>query len=154
MAIPVPFSGGCACGAIRYECTAEPRAMRSCHCRDCQRATGSPYAALLSVPVAAFHLKQGEPQYFTVEAESGNPISRGFCPTCGSPILSKASVHPEIITVRAASLDDPSWFRSEIDVWISRAQPWDYMNPATQKSETHPTPEQLQEMLKAKRGFQ
>ena len=149
MTISAPFSGGCACGAIRYECTAEPFAMRNCHCHDCQRATGSPYAALLSVPVAAFHLKQGEPRYATTEAESGNTFSRGFCPTCGSSITAKASAYPEIFSVLVISLDDPSGFLPQMDCWTASAQPRNYMSPETLKFEKQPTPEQIQELLRA-----
>jgi hypothetical protein len=46
----IPFTGGCMCGAIRYECSTEPLAMGICHCRDCQRATGSAFAAALMLP--------------------------------------------------------------------------------------------------------
>lgn len=48
--MPLPFSGGCFCGRVRYECDAEPRIAFNCHCRDCQYATGSAYAAVLMVP--------------------------------------------------------------------------------------------------------
>ncbi len=51
-----PFSGGCACGAIRYECAAEPLYMGNCHCRDCQRATGSAYFVAVGVSAPAFRL--------------------------------------------------------------------------------------------------
>ena len=61
--MPTPFSGGCACGAIRYECSAEPLLPLNCHCRDCQRASGSAYAAVLAVPVAAFTLTKGDLKY-------------------------------------------------------------------------------------------
>ena len=54
-----PFTGGCACGAMRYECTAEPLYMDNCHCRDCQRATGSAYFAAVGVSVTAFRLTIG-----------------------------------------------------------------------------------------------
>ena len=49
-----PFSGGCACGAIRYSCAAEPLYMGNCHCRDCQRATGSAYFAAVIVKQSDF----------------------------------------------------------------------------------------------------
>ena len=57
--LATPFSGGCACGAIRYECTAEPVLMFHCHCRDCQRASGGPYSSYVIVPADAFKLLQG-----------------------------------------------------------------------------------------------
>ena len=59
--ITTPFSGGCACGEIRYECTAEPMMMLNCHCRDCQRSSGGPFSSFVVVPTAAFELRQGTP---------------------------------------------------------------------------------------------
>lgn len=56
--MPVPFSGGCACGAIRYECSGEPLASLNGHCRDCQRASGSAFAAILIAPPPLFLLPQ------------------------------------------------------------------------------------------------
>lgn len=52
--MPTPFTDDCACGAIRYTCRAEPLASLNCHCRDCQRASGSAFAAALIVPAASF----------------------------------------------------------------------------------------------------
>src|SRR5215470_9953070 len=81
-----PFTGGCACGAVRYTCSAEPLMMANCHCRDCQRAGGAPYAAVLLVPKAAVTFT-GEIKFHQVQADSGNMASRGFCPACGSPLF-------------------------------------------------------------------
>ena len=101
------LSGGCACGAIRYECEAAPVMMVNCHCRDCQRANGAAYAAVLAVPLAALRL-QGEPRYHRVIAASGKGIERGFCPNCGSQLMVKLDLLPDMIELHAGSLDDPS----------------------------------------------
>jgi hypothetical protein len=55
----IPCSGGCACGAIRYESTAEPALMLHCHCRDCQRSSGGPFSSFVIVPKEAFKVSQG-----------------------------------------------------------------------------------------------
>ena len=55
----IPFTGGCACGAIRYECSAEPIMMFKCHCRDCQQVTGGGFVAGLLVPASAFRSDEG-----------------------------------------------------------------------------------------------
>ena len=136
--MPVPFSGGCACGAIRYTCLAEPLASLNCHCRDCQRASGSAFAAVLIVPATAFSLIQGKPSFYDVKADSGNNMSRGFCRQCGVPIFiqhTRITPGPEVAVIHAASLDDPSWFQPTMDIYTSRAQPWDFMNPALRKFE-------------------
>ena len=124
-----PFTGGCACGAVRYECTAEPLGSINCHCRDCQRASGTAYASVLRVPAASFRVIKGEARFYSVKADSGNTVSRGFCAECGSPLFSRLSGMPEVVGVRAGSLDDPSWHRPAIDIFTASAQPWDYMNP-------------------------
>jgi hypothetical protein len=77
------LSGGCACGAIHYECNADPIAMLNCHCRDCQRASGAPYSSLVAVPKAAVEMR-GEPRYHKIIGSSGKAVERGFCPTCGT----------------------------------------------------------------------
>src|SRR5437867_1208476 len=57
--VTVPFSGGCACGAVRYECSAEPVIALNCHCRDCQRASGTAYASGIFVPGVALRITKG-----------------------------------------------------------------------------------------------
>lgn len=128
-----PFSGGCLCGAIRYESSAEPVFSINCHCRDCQRTTGTAYAPVLVVPKDAVKITQGEPTCYTVTADSGETVSRGFCPECGAGIFSKLSANPDMMGLKAASLDDPSWFKPAMDIYTDSAQPWDVMNPELPK---------------------
>ncbi len=132
------FSGGCACGVIRYECTAEPLFSVNCHCRDCQRETGSAFAPVLAVPAAAFALTRGSPAYFDVTSDSGKTTRRAFCAACGSPLFGEPGSRPDIVTIRAGSLDDPGGFRPSRDIFTARAQPWDYMNPELPKSSKLP----------------
>ena len=144
--MPTLFSGGCACRAVRYKCTAEPVASWSCHCRDCQRATGSGYSPALFVPEAALHVT-GEIQYYDVRSESGQIVRRGFCPQCGSRVLAKAGGLPEFTAVIAASLDDPSWFQPTVNLWTASAQPWDFLDPHLPRYEQQPTAEEFQALL-------
>ena len=122
------FTGGCACGAIRYESSSGPVLTFNCHCLDCQKAGGSAYASCLMVPASDFRLT-GEPKYYTVTANSGYPIARGFCSECGSHVLAEMPYKARIIIIHAGSLDDPSWHRPAVDIFASRAQPWDHMDP-------------------------
>ncbi len=128
------FSGGCACGAIRYECSADPIMSANCHCRDCQRESGGAFAAVVVVPKAAFKITKGEPKHYDVKTYSGSTISRGFCPECGSPLFAKPGSIPDVVGIRAGSLDDPSWFKPAMDIYTASAQPWDHMNPELSKS--------------------
>jgi len=122
------FTGGCMCGAIRYECTVEPIAMGKCHCRDCQRATGSAFAPALIVPRSALTIT-GEVKYYEGIGDSGSIVGRGFCPTCGSRLFGKPVTRPDLISIMAGSLDDPSWFVPAMDIYTTSAQQWDVMNP-------------------------
>ena len=98
-----PIAGGCACGAVRYRSDADPMIMLNCHCRDCQRATGGGYAAIVVVPKASVKL-DGAPKYHRGTADSGNGVQRGFCAACGSPIAITLDSKPEIFGVFAGSL--------------------------------------------------
>jgi hypothetical protein len=131
--MPSSFSGGCACGAIRYRSEGEPLFSMNCHCRDCQRESGSAYAAVIGVARAGFTITKGRPTYFKVTADSGNATKRGFCGNCGSPLFGEPGVDSNLVTVRAGSLDDPRVYQPAADVYTSSAQPWDCMNPALPK---------------------
>lgn len=135
----VPFTGGCACGAIQYECTAAPRRALNCHCRDCQRMSGSAAASLLSVAAPTVRFTHGHPKYFRLEAESGHAKHYGFCPACGSPVCCQIDELPDLVFLTAGSLDDPSWYQPQMDVFTSSAQPWAMMNPELPKFEKRPT---------------
>lgn len=131
-------TGGCACGAVRYEYDAEPRLALNCHCRDCQRASGTAYAAILRVPAATFTVTKGEPKFYTITSDSGNSVSRGFCAECGSPLFSRLSGMSDVVGVRVSSLDDPSHYRPTMDIFVASAQPWDHMNPGLPKFPGYP----------------
>jgi hypothetical protein len=127
-------AGGCACGAIRYEVSAEPLFALNCHCRDCQRETGSAFAPVMGVAKSAFAVTRGTPRTASVVGGSGNPVLRAFCGDCGSPLYGLPEVRPDLVTVRAGSLDDPSVFRPTRNIFTARAQPWDHMDPSLPSS--------------------
>jgi hypothetical protein len=122
------FTGGCSCGAVHYECSAEPIFTVTCHCRSCQQATGSAFHAGIYVPSSGVKIV-GDVKYYDSKGDSGKRVSRGFCPTCGSRLFNTADILPNVIGITAGSITDSSWFRSEMDIYTSSAQPWDFMNP-------------------------
>ncbi len=130
--MPESFSGRCACGAIRYQCSGAPAAMLNCHCRDCQRASGGAGSSLVAVSEAQL-VVSGDPRYHVTEPEPGKTVRRGFCERCGSPLFSFVASLPGIAVIKAGSLDDPSWFKPMFDMWTSSAQPWDVMDPSLPK---------------------
>lgn len=135
----IPFAGGCACGAIRYESTAEPVVMLHCHCRDCQQSSGGPFSSFVVVPKEAFKLLQGTPRFYASASDAGGQTRRGFCAGCGAPIVVNPDAVPHLAAIRTASLDDPAWFNQQLDVWTCDAHPWDQMNPALPKFEKYPS---------------
>jgi hypothetical protein len=125
------FTGGCACGAIRYEVDAEPIVMFNCHCRDCQRTSGGPYTPVVYVPAKAFKITKGSPHYYGTTSQMVGHNKRGFCPECGSRLFGGATEQGQGIT--ASSLDDPTLFKPQFEIWASDAQPWDHMDPKLRK---------------------
>lgn len=123
--------GGCLCGAVRFHFDrAAVVGSNHCHCRDCQRATGSAFATFCMVPDAAFELERGQPRGFTVKGESGGDVTRSFCGDCGSQLYSNVAVMPGFMFVKSGALDDASWMEPASDFWGSSAQPW--CSPLTQ----------------------
>src|SRR5260370_33176425 len=99
-------TGGCMCAAVRYECSAAPMFMGHCHCRDCQRASGGGYAPAIGVPRSAGKIT-GDVKYYESKADSGSIARRGFCPSCGSRLVSMPPFAPELMVVPGSGLGDP-----------------------------------------------
>ncbi len=134
------FTGGCVCGQVRYECSAKPLVLFNCHCRTWQIVTGGPYVPVVIVPSKAFRLMKGTLRYHFTDSVRGerHPNKRGFCPDCGSRITGgETRRRLPWLGITASSLDDPSWFRAEYDIFTSHAQPWDAMDPRLPKHDQH-----------------
>ncbi|MBV9829643.1 MAG: GFA family protein [Alphaproteobacteria bacterium] len=132
-------TGGCLCGAVRYESTGEPSFSLQCHCRDCQKSSGSAFVAAMRVPASGFRVTHGMPKRFVKGAESGNQVTRLFCGDCGSPIYIQVSSRPDIVGLRVGTLDDPSEFRPEANIFVKSAQPWVHMDPDLPRHDTYPS---------------
>ena len=113
---------------------AKPIASANCHCRTCQKAVGAAHLPIMFVRASALTIS-GEYREFATVAASGNTVYRGFCPRCGTALFGRNSKFTDIRPVAAATLDDPSVFKPEKDIWVSDAQAWDYMNPDLTKFE-------------------
>jgi len=90
------------------------------------------------LPTEAFKLLQGSLRFHDSSSQAGGKTHRGFCPECGSPIQVMTDSQRQIVAIRTAGLDDPSWFTLQMDVWTA-AHPWDQMNSALPKFERYPS---------------
>ena len=132
------FSGGCACGAVRYTIDAEPIRGFQCQCRDCQRDTGSGHSSVFVFARDAFQVA-GEVREITRIADSGATKHKGFCPNCGSPIYNKPADKAEFIGIYVGTLDDASSFQPSVVLFCSRGHAWDHLDPSIRKlPEWHP----------------
>ena len=121
------ISGRCACGGINYATTANPDFTLICHCRQCQRISGSGHAAQFAVPVKETRV-EGAVKFSDQIADSGNTVSSGFCKRCGSPMLTKTTKMPDTYFFHAATLDDPSIFVPQFVVYEEAKPPWDHVD--------------------------
>ena len=133
-----PLSGGCECGAIRYEIAAAPLVVYACHCTICQTQSGSAFGMAARIPKEAFRLTRGTLKSFTRTAESGQVFTNSFCPDCGTRIHHAASLAPEHLSLKPGTLDDTSWLGPSHHVFARSAQPWVIFPPDAQICETVP----------------
>ncbi len=112
--------GGCQCGAIRYECFGEPKALYACHCRECRKQSASAFGLSLQMPRMGFRLTRGVPKYWTRTADSGNTVKCAFCGTCGSRLWHERDAESDSITIKAGSLDKPVDLSNAIHIWTTR----------------------------------
>jgi hypothetical protein len=131
MSTPLPLTGGCQCGAVRYELTMQPKGVHYCHCRMCQKAVGNVFATL--VPVKREHLRwtEKEPAFFA----SSTVAKRAFCAACGTPLTFAYDKSPWIC-VTLGSLDQPALVLPEIHYGIESQVPWLKVDDALPREKT------------------
>lgn len=106
--------GGCLCGGIRYATRGQPGRVTVCHCRFCQRATGSAYMVEPIFEADNFTVLHGSPKtYEQVSAGSGKAVFVHFCPDCGTKLWLSFERFPDAVGVYAGTFDDPCWFPIE-----------------------------------------
>jgi hypothetical protein len=117
------MKGGCLCGQVGYTANAEPIFVGVCHCKDCQKESGTAFNIVVAVPQAAVSI-QGPAKTYTAKADSGKDNVRRLCPNCGSTILSEPAALEGVSIIRAGTLDDTSWLKPSMEIYCDRAQPW------------------------------
>lgn len=116
------MQGGCLCGRVRYAVRGPVLGQAVCHCRNCQRQTGTAFSVLVAVPREALALT-GELSAYRDTADSGADVDRRFCGGCGSPIYSALPASPDVIFLKAGTLDDPKVLDPKVHVWCDSAWP-------------------------------
>src|SRR6478736_2359578 len=128
-----PYTGGCACGAIRYEIRSAPVFQNHCQCRDCQKRSGTGHSSYLTFTGRADATVTGEATTWSVAADSGNDKVHTFCPTCGAPVYLTFAAMPDLIAVHATSLDEPDLFIPQVLTYSARGLGWDAVDAALPK---------------------
>jgi len=129
-------TGQCLCGAVRFTLSADPLAARVCWCKDCQHIASNGTVNIM-VPTAALETTGTTSEYLST-AESGNAVTRRFCPQCGSHLFANSSARPQFTVVRAGTLDDPSSIQPTSNIWSGSAPAWACLDASLERVEKQP----------------
>ncbi|MDP6174707.1 MAG: GFA family protein [Rhodospirillales bacterium] len=132
------FTGGCLCGAIRYEVTAEPVRTFCCHCDNCRKATGSSFATNVFVKADDLKITQGTPTLFQHQADSGNMMNKEFCANCGSQLFGSGAARPGMKNIKIGSMDDASSIRPVANLYTKCALPCTHLSDEMENYEEMP----------------
>jgi len=116
--------GRCLCGAVQVTVRAAPMRMAQCHCRDCQRISGTGHTTNALFKEADVEIS-GETKGYAVIADSGSTLTRYFCPTCGSRMFNRNSARPGVMILPAGVFDDSDWFQPQMALYTARRPAWD-----------------------------
>ena len=99
------FEGGCLCGKVRYSAEAEPIFTGVCHCKSCQKLTGTSFSIVVAIPSPALSVT-GDVKVYDTKGDSGQATHSTFCPNCGSPVIDTADMMQGVTMIRAGTMDD------------------------------------------------
>ncbi len=135
----LPITGGCQCGALRYEIAQPPLTVYNCHCTNCQNVGGAAFSTPAMVLQAAFRFTKGEPRSIEWSSDAGNRRFGWFCADCGSRIANGQADAAGILSVRSGTFDDTSWVEPVGDIWTRSAQKWALPPSDRLRTEQQPT---------------
>lgn len=118
------FEGGCACGAVRYRLGSGPMFVHCCHCRDCQRQTGSAFVLNALIETDRIAMLAGVPEPVAVPTNSGRPHDIHRCPACRTALWSDYGGRPGLRFVRVGTLDDPAAIEPDVHIFTRTKLPW------------------------------
>jgi len=119
------LEGGCSCTALRYELTASPLIVHACHCRDCQRITGSAFVINIWIEKEFVRTSGATPQSFMLEGSGGRNQEVFFCGKCGTYVWSRYHRAPgDTLFVRAGTLDEPEAVTPDVHIYTRSKVPW------------------------------
>jgi hypothetical protein len=113
----------CACGTLQITCSGDPVRISVCHCRECQRRTGSVFGAQLWFPRDQVR-SYGEGKPFSRQGDSGATVTFTFCPECGSTVSWRHEARPELVAVAMGSFAGEEFGAPDVSVYDSRRRPW------------------------------
>ncbi|MDA9100201.1 GFA family protein [Planktomarina sp.] len=116
------FSGKCLCGNVSYQCHSEPKAIFNCHCEDCRRATGSVFGTNLFVPETKVKIS-GKVSSYSHISDSGSTMTKRFCPNCGSLLFGSNSAKPNVVSIRAGTVDQLALIKPQINLFMDKKVP-------------------------------
>jgi hypothetical protein len=123
------MEGGCACGAVRYSLNAAPMFVHCCHCKDCQRQTGSAFVLNALIEADEVTLHAGAPEPSRMPTDSGRPHDIWRCPGCGTAVWSTYGGVSAIRFVRVGTLDEASALKPDVHIYTRSKQPWLELSP-------------------------
>ena len=124
------MTGGCLCGAIRYELDAKVESLVACYCSDCRRASGTAASINARVPGSAFKVVSGRPKIFQKAADSGRLLQRHFCGDCGSPIYTQHADDHALVILKIGSLDSHEGMKLAANIWVRSRPAWAVVDPS------------------------
>jgi len=137
--LPMTITGGCRCRAVRYSVAAEPIASRICWCRDCQYFAAGSATVNLIFPASAVTIA-GPLRDYVSSADSGNTMHRQFCTQCGTPVTSASESRPQLLILRAGTLDDPEIVKPMLTIWTDSAPSWACIDESLPHTPRQPPP--------------
>jgi hypothetical protein len=121
---PEYLAGGCACGAVRYRIKMPPMFVHCCHCRDCQRQTGSAFVLNAVIETDRIEILQGSPEPVGVPTDSGRPHDIYRCPKCQTALWSDYGKRPKLRFLRIGTLDEAASVKPDVHIFTRSKLPW------------------------------